>query len=141
MYKYRQPRLPEPRISRPGAAPKDEPKRYTVQGKKASEEEAMIAEALREQGLSFRFRVLIPTPWSIPGQLNEIDFIVEGRYLIEFDGEFAHKTASQRAHDLLRDQLLNAYLRPQGYLPIRRISHLEVYDLASARRFVLEELA
>ncbi len=140
LYRYKTEGPPATAIQPAKDKAQEEPEVYYIQGKKASKNEYWIATALKAHDRSFRFRVRINTPWQIPGQENEIDFIIDERYLLEFDGEYAHKTANQRAKDAARDQLLGEWLRKFGYLPIKRVSHLEIFDLASANRFVTEEL-
>ena len=74
------------------------------------------------------------TPYQIPGQENEIDFVVTdyGTHPIEVDGMFVHKSAEAKAKDKLRDAILDDILGKQGWLPIVRVpgNELETQERA-----------
>lgn len=92
-----------------------------VQGKKASDKEELFAIALDNAGKSYIFQYEVLGPVGIPGQENEIDFVVERIYPIEVDGLWVHKSAQQKLKDKLRDQVLNNQLEEYGLMPIQRI--------------------
>ena len=137
----------------PGALPKDKANRIKkqgigdpltgiVSGKPASDLEEYYARALRGNARveGFRFSVLYSTPFTLPGEQNEIDFFVEagGTWPIELDGEIAHKTAEQISNDDDRDNILNEELAKDGINPIQRIDGTEYKDQEDMDRWVLE---
>ena len=100
----------------------------SVRGKKASDLEERFAIALDKLGniQGYRFNVIVDTPYQIPGQSYQVDFIVYQyglTHFIEIDGEYAHKTAEQKADDFARDQILSAFLEKgwPGAQPIVRV--------------------
>lgn len=111
-----------------------------VQGQQASDIEERFARALAKTNLvaSWKFSVYVDTPFQLPGQENEVDFFVWAGvlYPIEVDGEFAHKSAGQRAGDKERDAVLGLYLQKRypGSQPIERIPgyELDTQDKADA---------
>ena len=94
-----------------------------VNAKIASSHEERFARSLRKYNLLFTFRKLIYTPFQIPGQNYEIDFIVfEGKpQPIEIDDEWIHKSRDEQDQDALRDTLINDIIMKLGYQPIIRI--------------------
>jgi len=94
-----------------------------VNGKKASTREEMFARALRKKNIQFTFRKLIYTPYQIPGQNYEVDFILfEGQpQPIEIDDEWIHRTQQQQDEDALRDTILDDIMTRWGYAKIKRI--------------------
>ena len=129
VFKYKIPKIepiPEPYL--PGPTTPPEGLSGSVRGKKASDLEERFAKALDRLGniQGYRFNVIIDTPFQIPGQSYQIDFIVYQyglTHFIEIDGEYAHKTAEQKADDLARDQILSSYLEKgwPGAQPIVRV--------------------
>jgi len=99
-----------------------------IKGKQASDLEERFARALYNTGKDFDFQQEFMTPHSIPGQEKEVDFVVyDGQpQPIEIDGMYAHKSAEQKANDVVRDAILNETLGMRGYLPIIRISGTEL---------------
>ena len=100
----------------------------SVMGKKASDLEERFAKALNKlkniQG--YRFDTIIDTPYQIPGQSYQVDFVVSqysSTHFIEIDGEFTHKTAEQKSDDFARDQILGSFLNKTwpGAQPIVRV--------------------
>lgn len=82
---------------------------YAVQGKKASLLEWAFARALDKIGEPYIFSYLLDSMYQIPGQSNQIDFLVGLDYNrpFEIDGEIAHKGADARAADMARDQRID----------------------------------
>ena len=119
-YKLR-PRPPKQPLNRLAGTSNDERLTGFVKGKEASDLEERFARALDAEGKEYQFEVEVTPPTSIPGQENQIDFLVEEIYPVEIDGGIAHKGAAQKANDLLRDAILNDYLSGFGWFPIERI--------------------
>ena len=137
----------------PGALPKDAANRIKKEGidvpltglvhdKPASDLEEYYARALMKNSRveRFQFSVLYSTPFTLPGEQNQIDFFVEagGTWPIELDGEIAHKTAEQIEKDFVRDSLLNDELVKDGINPIQRIDGSLYKDQDDMDRWVLE---
>ena len=95
----------------------------SVQGKEASDLEERFARALDKRGYSYNFEYPILSAVGVPGEENQIDFVVqhEGVHPIEVDGFFVHKSASQKAHDKVRDAILDDQLANQGWERIVRV--------------------
>ena len=117
-YQYRKSGWRRPEADRRPPSSTSETEGFTgfVKGKKASDLEERYARALdsNPRVTGYRFNELINTPFQIPGQLNQIDFIVySGPFVqpVEIDGEFSHKTQEDKAHDLIRDQQLMPYIK------------------------------
>jgi len=104
----------------------------------ASTLEERFARALDGRGLRFTFQRRIDTPYQIPGQENEIDFVVEeyGTHPIEVDGSFVHKSAAAKAKDKLRDAILDDILGKEGWHPIVRVPGNELEDQERANEIV-----
>ena len=95
-----------------------------IQGKKASEPEARMAKILDKLGIKYAFIWEIQTPYTALGQRNQIDFVCQmptSVVPLEVDGEFAHKTISQKESDRQRDALLNDIIRKDGWDEIIRV--------------------
>ncbi len=137
-YKLR-PRPPKQPLNRLAGASNEERLTGFVQGKEASDLEERFANALSAACIDYRFEVEIQGPVGIPGEENQIDFLVEDIYPVEVDGSFVHKSASQKAHDQLRDAILNDFLSDYGWYPIERISG-ERLETQEAANQVAEEL-
>jgi hypothetical protein len=124
-------RLPQPTIK------DDPPLTGWVHGKEATDIEERFARALDNIGYEFQFQVYVPTPFTLPAEEKEIDFLVEDIMRpVEVDGEMSHKTASQIAKDVVRDGQLNPVLERWGYSDIKRITwkeldNQELADLAA----------
>lgn len=130
VFKYKlRPRPPKQPLNRiAGIEPTEEGLTGIVKGKKASAHEERFGRAFNKRGLRHRFRVLIDTPYQIPGQSYEIDYVVEeyGTHPIEIDDRWIHKSAAQKAKDKLRDAILSDQLK--GWEPIHRIPVDESWD-------------
>jgi hypothetical protein len=107
-----------------------------VHGKEASDLEERFARALDKLGYSYYFEYEVLSDVGLPGEENQIDFVIEheGTHPIEVDGGWVHKSASQKAKDALRDALLNESLSRDGWENIVRVpgSDLESQDEADA---------
>jgi len=138
-YRYKlAPRPPVQPLNRLAGTSEDERLTGFVHGKEASDLEERFARALDGAGKSFSFEVEIQGPTTIPGQENQIDFVVDDIYPFEVDGSFTHKTAEQKAHDALRDAFLNDYLKQYGWHPIDRISGDKLETQEQADQIVRE---
>jgi hypothetical protein len=138
-FKYKLPaRPPKQPLNRVTAT--DEGERLTgfVLGKDASDLEERFARALDRADLDYRFQWEVLGPATVPGQENQIDFLVEGVWPTEVDGMFVHKSAAKKAHDAMRDAILNDYLSGGGMYPIRRVPGDRLEDQAGADATVEE---
>lgn len=83
-----------------------------VQGKAASDIEERFARALDKKGYDYEFRPVYLGGRNIPGSV-ELDFMVfvgGQQFAVQIDGEFAHKSAEQKANDRAKDGQLTQYL-------------------------------
>ena len=136
VFKYKlRTRPPRQPLNRIAGQSVDERLSGFVHGFEASTLEERFARALDRRGLRFIFQQRIDTPYQIPGQENEIDFVVQeyGTHPIEVDGNWIHKGAAQKAKDELRDAILDDILGKQGWLPIVRVpgNELETQERAN----------
>ena len=121
-FKYKlRPRPPEMPLNRIAGASEDERLTGFVHGKEASDLEERFARALDGAGKDYQFEYLVLSNVGLPGEENQIDFVVEDIYPVEIDGNFTHKSAEQKAHDQQRDAILNEQLSDWGWQPIERI--------------------
>ena len=98
-----------------------------VDGVPASDIEERFARALIKAGLPFEFRKPVLAPRNMPGSY-EIDFLVykDGlEYPVQIDGEYAHKSAEQRAKDQLKDMVLNNAKRGE-FEPVTRVEYTKL---------------
>lgn len=140
-YQYKTPRRPqEGNVNRMPRVSETETLSKMVQGQPASDIEERFARALSRRQYAYAFRQVINVPFQIPGQKNEVDFIVfeQGTWPIEIDGEFTHKTSEQRAHDSTRDAILDEHLGQWGWQRIQRIPGEDLEDQEMANRKVDE---
>ena len=130
-YKIKQKR-PDWNLNRQRDIAHDENLTGFVHDIKASVLEERFARALSKHKKSFTFSYKVLPPTQIPGQANEIDFIVSKIWPVEVDGTFVHKSAAQRAKDVLRDAILNDYL--EGMMPIQRVPgyKMETQEMADS---------
>ena len=112
-----------------------------VRGKEASELEERFARALDGHKMRYVFQEIINTPYQVPGQKNEIDFIVDefGTHPIEIDGTWIHKSPSQKSEDALRDAIIDDITSKWGWERIVRIPGNELESQDQANK-VAEEL-
>jgi|GEM_PF-6718971 hypothetical protein len=101
-----------------------------VQGKDASElEERYYQSLVRYPGIDWiQFQLIYIAPEGQTGSI-ELDFLVSVDnviYPIQVDGEFAHKSASQKANDNFRDTILNNHLSGTGAQLIKRIDGVDI---------------
>jgi hypothetical protein len=105
-----------------------------INGQAASDIEERFYRALRKDPRidATEFRVPVLHGKGRPGQL-EVDFMVYSAsevYAFQVDGEYAHKTATQKQEDAIKDALIDEYLSKNGAKPIVRIdgSKLETQE-------------
>ena len=97
-----------------------------VQGLAASDIEERFSRALDKDDrvIGYTFREAVLAGRNLPGQL-EVDFMIETAggeiWPVQVDGEFAHKGASKRQEDALKDTMINDYYRRYGVHPVKRI--------------------
>jgi len=101
-----------------------------VRGQPASSNEEKFAKSLDKKKYDYEFQKWISTPFQIPGQDYEIDFVVYemGIHPIEIDGSWVHKGADAQEHDKVRDALLDDMLGKAGYQKIRRVKVDQTWD-------------
>ena len=139
VFKYKlRPRPPKQPLNRMAGQSEDERLSGFVHGQEASTLEERFARALQQRGLRFIFQHRIDTPYQIPGQQNEIDFVVNeyGTHPIEVDGMWIHKSAAAKAKDKLRDAILDDILGKQGWRPIVRVPGNELENQERANEVV-----
>jgi hypothetical protein len=100
-----------------------------VHGIPASDIEERFARALDRLGIPYEFQKNLLAPANLPGNYK-LDFLVynpkDGRlYPIAVDGEFAHKSAEQRAKDKLKDIVLNSAKQGE-YQPVERLDYTKL---------------
>ena len=123
---YKPKRRRKPEWDTPQADPVQPPEEVLtgfVGNKEASSHEERFAKVLRLHDLRFQFKVVVFTPFQIPGQNYEIDFVVyDGLPMpIEIDDEWIHRTQDEQEQDKLRDQLLDEQTKYWGWQRITRI--------------------
>lgn len=118
----------------------DTPQEFYVHGKKASDLEYYFAQALEKFGHDFIFKYIARTPYTLPGEANELDFMVDRIYPYEIDGEYSHKSAQQRAYDAARDARISNFLLQKGIQPITRVKDTLVDTQEKADNYVQENV-
>ena len=142
-YKYKlSPRPPKVPLNRLAGHSDEEVLSGYVKGREASDIEERFAKALDDADKDYDFQVEFMTPFSIPGQEKEVDFVIyDGQpQPVEIDGVYAHKSGEQKANDVARDAILNEQLGQQGYLPIIRIPGYVLETPEAADKLVEEKL-
>jgi len=144
VYRYPIPRPKRPPVSRGARPPLKEQELLTksVQGEPASDLEERYARALakNKRVMWYTFRVPLMAPAGFPGSID-LDFMVftGSYYPKQIDGQFAHKSAAQRARDAENDATLDDYLyRNMGAHPVERIPFYKLESQESADRLIME---
>ena len=130
-YKYKlPPRPPRQPIDRLRDVKEKERLVGFVHGEPASTNEERFAKSLDQKKYDYVFQKWISTPFQIPGQDYEIDFVVYemGIHPIEIDGSWVHKGAEAQEQDKVRDAILDDMLSKAGWQPIKRIKVDETWD-------------
>jgi len=138
-FKYKlRPHPPKQPLNRIAGQAPDERLSGFVHGMEASTLEERFARALDRRGVRYVFQFRVNTPFQIPEQRNEIDFVVEefGTHPIEVDGMWVHKTAAAKAKDKLRDAILDDILSKEGWHPIVRVPGNELENQERANEVV-----
>jgi len=110
-----------------------------LQGMKASDIEERFARALNKRNIGYEFRVAYIAGRNLPGEV-ELDFAVsQGSQIfpVQIDGEFAHKSASQKSEDAMKDAILNQRLEGMAR-PVIRIPGAELETQEMTDRKVKE---
>jgi len=148
IFQYEKPRrLVQPRrlnrLPQLSAAPDSPPLTGLVQEKSATDIEERVARALYKIQVPFRFQVVVPVLGSLPGRGKVIDFLLGTQVYqpLEVDGPLWHTHAAEKGEDALRELLLNAEFRKRGWLPLRRLSWLQLESQAAADHSVRQLLA
>lgn len=143
-FKYKIPRAKRPPVSMGAKRPPKEPELLTgfVQDKPASDIEERYAKALAKNPrvMYYNFRTPLMAPTGFPGSID-LDFLVfTGVYYpIQIDGQYAHKSATQRERDRLNDAMLDDYLgRTMDARPVERIPFYKLEDQEMTDRLVAE---
>ena len=106
-----------------------------VNQKRASDLEEYFALALRQLGIGFYFQYIIDTPYTIPGQSKNVDFLVyygKRAYPIEIYGAYFHTSAGDLLKDQDRERILNDEFRKRGFEDLTVVWEWEVFDLETA---------
>ena len=93
-----------------------------VKGRVASDIEERFAKSLYKRKINFVFQESFIAGMNMPGEIR-LDFLITDLFVqpVQIDGEFAHKTAEQKARDDWNDAVLDDHLRGTGALPVVRI--------------------
>ena len=133
VYKIR-PRVEAWPVNRIRKLSEDEVLSGFVHDMEASALEERFARALDKRGLRYAFQYIVTTPFQIPGQKSELDFVVEeyGIHPIEVDGTWIHKSSAQKSKVMLRDAILDDVLGKYGWKKIIRVpgNDLESQEMA-----------
>ena len=144
-YKYKLPRmaggLSRAPLNRPKKETQAEVLTQAVQGQSASDIEERFARALykNERVEGFEFQQSYFAGRNMPGEVRP-DFIVYAGtvYPVQIDGEYAHKSAEQKATDKAKDEQLDGYLTPMGAAVTQRIPGDLLQTQEDADRLVRE---
>lgn len=144
-YKYKVPRVrggvSHDSINRPKKLVEDEGLTGVVNGEAATDIEERFARALwknkRVEGFDFQNSYFAGR--NMAGEVRP-DFIVYAgtAFPVQVDGEFAHRTAEQKASDRAKDAMLDGLLTPMGAAPTQRISGELLQTQDDADRLVEE---
>ena len=133
----------EPKATYPQPVAEVEVLTGKVQNKDATDIEERMARALDKQGIAYEFQTSFIAQMSLPGEIR-LDFLVfhDGLYYpIQADGEYAHKSATQKARDRDRDAVLNKRLYGLAQ-PVTRVPSdeypFDLQDQDNADSFVRE---
>lgn len=107
----------------------------------ASDIEERFARSLDKYGVAYDFQVSYLAPRNMTGEYR-LDFLVyiDGEMQpIAIDGEYAHKTESQRRKDIWKDDQFNNAKRGQ-FMPVKRITFEKLLDQDTADQTAQEVL-
>lgn len=112
-----------------------------VDGKKASDIEERFARSLSKFEIPYEFQISYLMPHNMVGEYR-LDFLVYYgglEYPYAIDGEYAHKTASQKRADAFKDDVFNSL--KQGYLqPVTRVDFTKLSTQEIADDYVKEHI-
>jgi len=112
------------RLNRPEKETHKEGLSGFVDGEPASDIEERFSIALRKNPrvTGFDFQPSYLAGRNMPGEVR-LDFMVYSgfQFPIQVDGEYAHKGASQKSEDAMKDALLDVALHGSGAMPVERI--------------------
>ena len=140
-FKYKMaPRPPQEPLNRIKVSGEGERLTGFVHGKEASDLEERFANALDKLHYSYMFEYEVLSNIGVPGEENQIDFIVfhEGTWPIEVDGMWVHHSSAQKAKDKLRDALLDEALSKDGWEQIKRVPGSDLESQEDADTVVRE---
>lgn len=112
-----------------------------VQGMKASDIEERFAISLNKFEIPFEFQVSYLAPRNMTGEYR-LDFMVyfqNEAWPFAIDGEFAHKTESQRRKDIWKDTIFDNAKRGQ-FKPVTRVPFYKLDTQEKSDNFVREYL-
>jgi len=140
-------KIPKPRpadrqdLDRFQVTPEGEGLTGFVKGMSASDLEERYARALDQRKLPYVFQYEVQTAYSLPSEERMVDFIVEFglRWPVEIDAEFTHKSAEQRAEDLIRDGMIDEALQGEGFGKLQRVPEWRVITQEAADVTVREQ--
>ncbi len=134
----RQSSVPKPPLNREERVSDPKQEGGLVQGKKAYATEMMWAKGLEQANIPYLFQFEVPTAYTLPGKGKQVDFLVDGVWADEIDGEIGHKTESQRLLDAQRDILISENLHALGINNVRRIDAERFLDQKRVNNMVRE---
>lgn len=143
-YEYRKPRTKKPvftadRIKKVGGK---EQLTGAVKGEPASDIEERLANALSANGVGYEFTVDFKTPFSVPGQPNNIDYLLYPRkQYVEVYGEIGHGGAGEKGKDIVREAWINSELQKQGLPKLQVVWYYDLQDADQANAVVKERFA
>jgi len=112
-----------------------------VQDKPASDIEERFARSLDKFGIQYDFQVSYLAPRNMTGEYR-LDFLVyvDGEQLpVAVDGEYSHKTESQKRKDVWKDDQFNKEKAGQ-FLPVKRVTYLDLDTQELADEYVKEQI-
>ena len=114
-----------------------------VQGKDATDLEERVARAHEFNNIGYRFKVIVPTLFSFPGQSKELDFLSYPGTLAQplgVKGYIGHNTQAQKLADVERELILNVTFRKLGWLDFKALEWTQLGSQDEANRAVRELL-
>jgi len=128
-------------LNRPVEDKKGEQLTGFVDGQKASDLEERFAYSLRKNRRveGFDFQPSFIAGRNMPGEIR-LDFMVYSgmvQYPIQIDGEFAHKTATQKELDKQKDAILNDALYGTSAVKVERINGSMIKTQEESDRLVI----
>jgi len=109
----------------------------TIQGKRASAPEVILAQVLDKYQKKYAFRFEIPAisgVYGLRGQ-KEVDFVISDTVLKPVqvdDTTFVHRSPEAKEEDAESDRVVNDFFKDRGGVPVTRIDALFLINIAMA---------